>query len=182
MTLRIWKVGSNGEIIRPTSFGVLPGLPKGLPDRDAPDYLLSNRYANVLGANLPRRQVLLGLASSIAATATAFRRANAVPILVPVGIAVVTLLASVYKVFEATRGSFKAENQDDDRVKGYLVLKVTDDKTDTIEESITTFYTFPANTTVTIEFNRGPSATTKGDKKLVVAAQDSSDEDSFEAT
>jgi carbon monoxide dehydrogenase subunit G len=80
-----------------------------------------------------------------------------------------------------TYSSFDAKNDDDDRVKGYVRMRVTDVKTDTDEGEITAFYVFPAKTSITVRFSGGPPATTKGDKTLEVAADDSSDDDDFEA-
>jgi hypothetical protein len=178
MSLRLWTVGSKGEILRPTSLVVLP---PGVSLEDEPDYVLSNTYAKTIGANLPRREVLLGLAASMAGCAVPLRPAQAVPALVAIGIAAVAIGASAIKVYRATFGSFEAKNDVDDRVKGYLNIKVTDDKTDVVEGSIRVFFTFPANTTATLRFDSGPAATTKGDKTLEVEADDSSDSATFEA-
>jgi hypothetical protein len=180
MSMRFWTRGSKGEIIYPTSFLVLPGLPKGLRREDASSYLLSNTYARVLGTNIPRRQILLGLAASIAATSVPLRPARAIP-LAAIGIAAVAVGAAAIKVFRSTWGSFDAENNERKQEDGYVEITVTDDDSGTVEGSITAHYSFPANTTATFHFTSGPAATTKGSKTLEVAASDSSDSDSFEA-
>jgi hypothetical protein len=133
-----------------------------------------------MGIYLPRREVLLGLAASIAATAVPVRPARAVP-LAAIAILVVTLAEQTYKVFKPTNGTFKAKNDDDAQVKGYVQISVTDDHTDTNENSITAWYSFPANTNITVNFNKGPTATTKGDKTLTVESANDSDDDSFTA-
>jgi hypothetical protein len=178
MSLRLWTVGSKGEIVPPTSFAVIP---QRVPLEDGPDYLLSNAYARTLGVNIPRREVLLGLVASMAATAIPLRPARAIPFLVPVGIAAVAAGATAMKVFRATFGSFEAKNDSDDRVKGYVKITVTDVKTDEDEGVVKAFYVFPANTSITVTFTSGPAATTKGDKTLDVEADDSSGSDTFEA-
>ena len=116
----------------------------------------------------------------MAACAVPLRPAEAIP-LVGVVIAGVAVGATIMKVYRATFGSFQAKNNDDERVKGYVKISVTDDKTDEEEGSTTALYTFPAGVTATIRFSSGPSATTKGDKTLQVEADDSSDSDTFEA-
>jgi hypothetical protein len=178
MSLRLWTVGPKGEIVRPAFFAVIP---QWLPPEDSSDYVLSNTYAKTLGVNLPRREVLLGLAASMATCAVPIRPAQAIPGLAAVGIAVVVVGTAIIRVYRATFGSFEAKNDGDDRVKGYVRISVTDDKTDEVEGSITAFYTFPANTTAEIRFSSGPAATTKGDKTLEVAADESSDSATFEA-
>jgi hypothetical protein len=178
MSLRLWTIGSKGKILRPTSLVVIP---QGVPLAESPDYVLSRTHAKTLGVNLPRREVLVGLAATMAATAIPVRPAQAIPILAAVAIAAVTVGAAAIRVFKPTFGSFQAKNDDDDRVKGYVTISVTDVKTDEREGTITAFYIFPANTSATLIFNNGPPATTKGDKTLAVEADDSSDSDDFEA-
>jgi hypothetical protein len=117
----------------------------------------------------------------MAATGVALRPARAIPGLVTAGIVAVTVGAALIKVFKATWGSFDAKNDKHNQVEGYVSITVTDDKSDTVEGSITSFYSFPPKTTVNINFTGGPHATTKGDKTLEVGADDSSDSDSFEA-
>ena len=147
---------------RPWTFlKILPGLPRGLRREDAPDYVLSGTYAKRMGIYLPRREVLLGLAASMAATALPSRSARAVP-LVAVALLTVGLLYETYKVFKSTEGNFQAKNDEEKQAKGYVQMSVSDDKTDTNENSMTVWYSFPANTTIEITFNKGPAATTKG--------------------
>jgi len=181
MTLRLWTLNTVGQTTLPSALDILPGLPRGLRREDAPGYILSNTYANVLGLDLPRRGILLGLAASMAATIAPLRPARAVPILVPVAIAAVAIGAATIKVFKATWGSFEAKNDDDEQKRGYVMINVNDEKTDAIEGSITARYSFPANTIITVRFDRGPPATTKGDKILEIASDENSDTDDFEA-
>jgi hypothetical protein len=180
MPLRLWTIGSQGEIIHPTSFVVFPGLPQGVTREDRPDYVLSNTYAKTFGINLPRRDVLLGLASFMVASAVPLRPARAIP-LAPVMILAAAIGAATMRIFSPTFGRFDVKNQDDDRVKGYVQIRVLDLKTDEEEGAVNAFYVFPANTNITINFNRGPTATTKGDKTLEVDGDDSSASDDFEA-
>ena len=170
----------SSRILIPESVDLLPGLPQGLPRHEAADYFLSRTYAKILGDDLPRRAVLLRLATTMAFVALPLRPARAVP-LVPVAISAVAIGASIIKVFKNTFGTFEAQNDEEAQVKGYVSITVFDTRRDTAEGSITARYSFPANTSVTITFNRGPAPTTKGNKKIIVAAEDSSDEDEFEA-
>jgi hypothetical protein len=101
--------------------------------------------------------------------------------LAAVAIAGVALGAAAIRVLSPTFGLFNAKNADDDRAKGYVEIRVIDLKTDEVEGSLNAFYVFPANTTVTIRFEQGPAATTKGDKTLEVAGDDIDDSADFEA-
>jgi hypothetical protein len=114
------------------------------------------------------------------ASAVPLRPARAIP-LAAVTIVAAAIGAATMKVFRPTFGRFEAKNTDDDRVKGYVQIRVRDLKTDTEEGTITAFYLFPANTNISVEFIAGPPATTKGDKTLEVAGDDSSASDDFEA-
>src|SRR5580700_6903735 len=137
MSLRLWTVGSKGEILRPTSLVLIP---QGMPLAEGPDYVLSRTHAKALGVNLPRREVLVGLAATMAATAMPVRPAQAVPGLAAIAIAAVAVGAAAMSVFKPTFGSFQAKNDDDDRVKGYVTISVTDVRTDEREGTITAFY------------------------------------------
>jgi len=159
---------------------VLPGLPRGLQRQDASDYLLSRTYAKVLGDSLPRRDVLLKLAATLAFAAVPMRPARAVP-LAAIGIVSAAIGAAAIRVFNATFGTFEAKNDDDVQKRGYVMITVKDNNSEQIEGSITARYSFPANVQVKIAFTNGPAATTKGEKTLEVAAEENSEEDEFES-
>jgi len=133
-----------------------------------------------LGDNLPRREVLLKLAATAALTAAPLKPARALP-LAPIVIVGVILGAATFKVFRNTFGNFEAKNDEPKQVRGYVEIKVTDDRSDKVENSIMAVYSFPAYTNATLQFTRGPAATTKGSKTLTVSGEDSSDDDDFEA-
>jgi hypothetical protein len=173
-------MNGRARIILPEPIQFLPGLPNGLRRQDAPDYILSRTYGRVMGDNLPRREVLLKLAASLAAVAAPLQPARAMP-LIPVAITLVAIGAEIINVFKNTFGSFDANNDEARQKTGYIMLTVFHSDSNTSEGSITAQYSFPANTTVTINFNSGPAATTPGMKTLEVSAEDDSGTDKFEA-
>ena len=93
MSLRLWTVGSKGEILRPTSLVLIP---QGMPLAEGPDYVLSRTHAKAIG-ELPRREVLVGLAATMAATAMPVRPAQAVPGLAAIAIAAVAVGAAAMR-------------------------------------------------------------------------------------
>lgn len=169
------------KLVRPVICRFLPGLPKGLRFREAPDYVLSNTFAKSLGDDLPRRHVLIGMAAALSTIAIP-RRTKAIPILVPVVIGGVALAEAMYHVFHKTTGSFTAKNDEDSQVHGYVNLSVVDENSNMVEGSSTARYSFPPDSSAQFNFWSGPHATTPGDKTLVVAAENSSDSDDFVAT
>jgi hypothetical protein len=168
------------RILLPHFFDILPGLPEGLSRSDASDYILSQTFARTLGDNVPRRDVLLKLAGTLALAALPVRPAHAVPLVV-VGIAAVALAAETFRVFRATAGTFEASNESRTQKQGYVMINCYDVRRDLVESSITARYSFPPDTTATLNFRNGPAATTKGHKRCEVVAEDSSDDDEFEA-
>src|SRR4051794_26710721 len=93
---------------------ILPGIEPGIKRSDAANYILSKTYARRLGDNLPRRDILLGLAGGLACTAYPFRAANAVPWAQAI-LGGLELANTVIKVFSPTVGRFFAKNQEDDQ-------------------------------------------------------------------
>jgi hypothetical protein len=159
---------------------ILPGLPEGLSRTDASDYILSRTFARTLGDHVPRRDVLLQLAGTLALATLPVRPAHAVPLAV-VGIAAVALAENIYKIFRPTTGTFEATNETKTQKQGYLMISCYDVRRDIVEGSITARYSFPPNVTAMMEFRSGPAATTKGQKRLEVAAEESTDDDEFQA-
>jgi hypothetical protein len=127
-----------------------------------------------LGDNLPRRDILLGLAGGLACTAYPFRAANAVPWAQAI-LGGLELADTVIKVFSPTVGRFFAKNQEDDQLTGRVMYTVFNDNEES-EQSVAYKYSFPPNSRIMIKFEKGPAATTRGDKKLQVASSDDQSE------
>lgn len=167
-------------LIRPND--MLPGIQRGLRRDEAAEYLLSKAYARILGDDLPRREVLLKLAATMAFASVPLFKARAVPVLVPAIISGLVCGAASLPVFRKTFGYFFAENEEDKQLRGYVLIETIDQNSDAVEGSIMARYSFPANTKVRITFTGGPAATTKGDKLLRCSGEDSNDDAEFEAT
>jgi hypothetical protein len=116
----------------------------------------------------------------MAGTVLPARKANALT-LAPVTISGVTLSAATFTVHRHTKGDFDAKNKSRDQQDGYVRIDVTDDASGEIEGSISARYSFPPGTTATIHFDRGPAATTTGNKTVEITSDENSDTDTFEA-
>lgn len=159
--------------IEPT---ILPGIEPGIKRSDAANYILSKTYARRLGDNLPRRDILIGLAGGLACTAYPFRKANALP-WARVTLAGVRLAAKAFPLFASTIGLILGDNPEDDQLTGGMMFTVFNDNEDS-EGSKFLKYSFPAQTRFKFEFRSGPAASTRGDKTLHVASSgDSQDGD-----
>ena len=165
-------------ISQPTEF--LPGIEPGIKRADVPNFIMSNTFRRRLGDNLPRREPLIGMATTLACTTLPIRPVRAVPLIL-VGVGALALAAAAYKRFAPTRGIWEASNDDDDQKKGFVVYTVYNDNED-VEQSVSLRYSFPPNTTIIVRFDAGPAATTRGDKVLQVAAAEDKDEADFTAT